>query len=319
MALPAFTMSELLAAGVHFGHRNFRWNPKLKSYIFGTRNGIHVIDLNQTVPLLYTALAAIEATAARGGRVLFVGTRPNAQQVVKEAAESCGQYYINHRWLGGLMTNWKTVGQSIKRLRELDEGFKGSEAAQAQMADVRAKLAAPEQQADLQAQLAAIKDPLSHLTKKERLMRTRERDNLHRVLGGIVTMAGLPDLVVVLSVMEDKIAVDESKCLGIPVVGVVDTNANPAGVTYIIPGNDDSTRALSLYAKLCAESVKSGQLLHQQMAASQPQTAEGTASRGPRSPRQATVTLSKAAQAVVQAEVVADAAAEAAAAPAASA
>ncbi|MCA3244179.1 MAG: 30S ribosomal protein S2 [Alphaproteobacteria bacterium] len=312
MALPSFTMSELLAAGVHFGHRSFRWNPKLKSYIYGTRNGIHVIDLQQTVPMLYTALAAIEATAARGGRVLFVGTRPNAQQLVKEAAESCGQYYINHRWLGGLMTNWKTVGQSIKRLRELDEGFKASEAAAAQIAELKAKATTPEQLADLAPQVAAIKDPLAHLTKKERLMRTRERDNLHRVLGGIVTMAGLPDLVVVLSVMEDKIAVDEAKCLGIPVVGIVDTNANPQGVTYIVPGNDDSTRALSLYAKLCAESVKSGQVLHQQLAASQPTASgEGQAPRGPRGGKQATVTLSKAAQAAVQAEAAAEAAAAA--------
>jgi small subunit ribosomal protein S2 len=302
MALPAFTMSELLGAGVHFGHRNFRWNPRLKSYIFGTRNGIHVIDLQQTVPLLYTALAAVEATTARGGRVLFVGTRPNAQQIIKEAALSCGQYYINHRWLGGLLTNWKTVGQSIKRLRELQEQFAASEAVQAQIAELKAK-ATPENPVDL----SGIKDPMSHLTKKERLMRTRERANLDRVLGGIMTMAGLPDLVVVLSVKEDKIAVDEATRLGIPVIGIVDTNADSEGVTYVVPGNDDSSRALSLYTRLFAESVKSGTALHQQMAAAQPQATEGS-TRAPRSKAQTTVTLSKAAQAVVAADAAAEAA-----------
>ncbi|MFN7162990.1 MAG: 30S ribosomal protein S2 [Pseudomonadota bacterium] len=302
MALPAFTMSELLGAGVHFGHRNFRWNPRLKSYIFGTRNGIHVIDLQQTVPLLYTALAAVEATTARGGRVLFVGTRPNAQQIIKEAALSCGQYYINHRWLGGLLTNWKTVGQSIKRLRELQEQFAASEAVQAQIAELKAK-ATPENPVDL----SGIKDPMSHLTKKERLMRTRERANLDRVLGGIMTMAGLPDLVVVLSVKEDKIAVDEATRLGIPVIGIVDTNADSEGVTYVVPGNDDSSRALSLYTRLFAESVKSGTALHQQMAAAQPQAAEGS-TRAPRSKAQTTVSLSKAAQAVVAADAAAEAA-----------
>jgi small subunit ribosomal protein S2 len=307
MALPAFTMSELLGAGVHFGHRDFRWNPRLKSYIYGTRNGIHVIDLQQTVPLLYTALAAIEATAARGGRVLFVGTRANAQEVMKEAALSCGQYYINHRWLGGLLTNWKTVSQSIKRLRELEEQYKASELIQAQIAELKAK-ATPEQPADL----SGLKDPIAHLTKKERLMRERERTNLNRVLGGIVTMAGLPDLVVVLSVKEDKIAVDEATRLGIPVIGIVDTNADPEGVTYIVPGNDDSTRALSLYTRLFAESVKSGAVLHQQMAATQAQpAAEGGAPRSPRAKTQTTVTLSKAAQAAVAAEVQAEAAAKA--------
>ncbi len=298
MALPHFTMSELLGAGVHFGHRSFRWNPKLKSYIYGTRNGIHVIDLTQTVPLLYTALAAIEATVARGGRVLFVGTRANARAVVKEAADSSNMYFINHRWLGGTLTNWKTVSQSIKRLKDIEEGFKASEEAAKQVAELQAK-ATPENPVDT----SHIKDPLSHLTKKERLMRTRERENLSRVLGGIMNMPGLPDIIVVLSVHEDKIAVDEAACLGIPVVGVVDTNANPEGVTYIVPGNDDSTRAISLYAHLCAEAAKSGAELHKQMAVHQPQQTEGQGpSRGPRSKQTTTVTLSKAAQAVVAAE-----------------
>jgi small subunit ribosomal protein S2 len=310
MALPHFTMSDLLAAGVHFGHRNFRWNPKLKSYIFGVRNGIHVIDLNQTLPLLYTALAAIEATTARGGRVLFVGTRPQARQLVKEAAESCGMFYVNHRWLGGIMTNWKTVSQSIKRLKEIEEGFKASEEAAKNRAELLAKATA-ENPVDV----SHIKDPLAHLTKKERLMRTRERENLNRVLGGITNMNGVPELVVVLSVHEDKIAVDEAAKLGVPVVGIVDTNANPEGVNYIVPGNDDSSRALNLYARLCAEAVLSGVALHKQMAASQPQANADTqgSSRGLRSKATTTVTLSKAAQAAVAAEEKAESAPVAAA------
>jgi small subunit ribosomal protein S2 len=306
MALPQFTMSELLAAGVHFGHRGFRWNPKLKSYIYGTRNGIHIFDLTQTVPLLYTALAAIEATVARGGRVLFVGTKKQAQQVSRDAAERSGMYFVNHRWLGGILTNWKTVSQSIKRLKEIEEGFKGSEEAKAALA---AAIEAAGPEGYHQIDRSQFKDPMAHLTKKERLMRTRERVNLNRVLGGIMNMAGLPDLVVVLSVHEDKIAVDEAAKLGIPVVGIIDTNADPEGVTYVIPGNDDSARALSLYAKLMTDSVLSGIALQAQLHAAQPQVASGEV-RAPRAKAQTTVTLSKAAQEMVAAE-------EAAAAPAA--
>ncbi|NBV54182.1 MAG: 30S ribosomal protein S2 [Proteobacteria bacterium] len=297
MALPQFTISELIGAGVHFGHRSFRWNPKLKSSIYGTRNGIHIIDLQQTVPALYSALAAIEATVARGGRVLFVGTKKQAQQVALEAAEKCGMYYVNHRWLGGILTNWKTVSQSIRRLKDIEEAFKGSEEAQKKLAEMMAT-ATPENPVNA----SMVKDPMSHLTKKEVLMRTRERANLRRVLGGIMNMAGLPDLLVVLSVHQDKIAVDEAARLGIPVVGIVDTNANPEGVTYMVPGNDDSTRALSLYARLCADAVLSGiamqASLHQpvQAAAS---NAEGR-TRAPRGP--VTVTLSKAAKEVAAAD-----------------
>lgn len=291
-------MSELIAAGVHFGHRSFRWNPKLKSSIYGTRNGIHIIDLQQTVPALYSALAAIEATVARGGRVLFVGTKKQAQQVALEAAEKCGMYYVNHRWLGGILTNWKTVSQSIRRLKEIEEGFKGSEEAQKKLAEMMAA-ATP----DNPVNPSMVKDPMAHLTKKEILMRTRERANLRRVLGGIMNMAGLPDLLVVLSVHQDKIAVDEAARLGIPVVGIVDTNANPEGVTYMVPGNDDSTRALSLYARLCADAVLSGIAmqanLHQPAQASASNAAEGR-TRAPRGP--VTVTLSKAAKEAAAAE-----------------
>lgn len=314
MALPQFTMSELLGAGVHFGHRSFRWNPKLKSYIYGTRNGIHIFDLNQTVPLIYTALAAIEATVARGGRVLFVGTKKQAQAVAKDAADRSGMYFVNHRWLGGILTNWKTVSQSIKRLKEIEEGFKGSEIAKKALED--ALLAAGDAAGQQLVDRNQFKDPMAHLTKKERLMRTRERINLNRVLGGIMNMAGLPDLVVVLSVHEDRIAVAEAVKLGIPVIGIVDTNADPDGVTYVIPGNDDSARALSLYSKLMTDAVLSG-IQMQAALHTAPQAAVGEANRGPRVKAQTTVTLSKAAQEVATAEAAAEAAP--AAAPAAEA
>ena len=295
MALPQFTISELLGAGVHFGHRSFRWNPKLKSYIFGIRNGIHVIDLQQTVPLMFNALSTIEATVARGGRVLFVGTKSQAQQVVVEAAERCGMYHVNHRWLGGLLTNWKTISQSIRRLKELEEHFTQSEAAAVKLAELRAA-ATP----DAPVSKDAVRDPLAHLTKKERLMRTRERANLRRLLGGIMNMAGLPDLVVVLSVHQDKIAVDEAACLGIPVIGIVDTNADATGVTHVIPGNDDSVRALSLYARLFADAVLSG--IAQQASLAQP-TVSSDAPRANRAAKgPTTVTLSKKAQEVATAD-----------------
>ena len=306
MALPQFTMSEMLGAGVHFGHRSFRWNPKLKSYIYGTRNGIHIFDLTQTVPMMYTALAAIEATVARGGRVLFVGTKKQAQQVSKDAADRCGMYYVNHRWLGGILTNWKTVSQSIKRLKEIEEGFKGSAEAKAAYDAALAALGGDVNQIDRN----QFKDPMSHLTKKERLMRTRERENLNRVLGGIMNMAGLPDLVVVLSVHEDKIAVDEAVKLGIPVIGIVDTNADPEGVTYMIPGNDDSARALSLYAKLMTDAVLSG--IQMQAALHNAQPSVTNAGRGGgKGPT--TVTLSKAAQEAANTDAKAEAAAPVAA------
>jgi small subunit ribosomal protein S2 len=289
MALPQFTVSELLAAGVHFGHRSFRWNPRMKGYIYGERNGIHIIDLAQTVPMLFSALAAIESTVARGGRVLFVGTQKQAQEVVKEASEKCGMFYINHRWLGGLLTNWKTVSNSIRRLRDLNDQMTASQAAQTKIAEMKA--AATE---DAPFDPSSVNDPMGHLTKKEALMRQRERDNLHRVLGGIMNMAGLPDLIVVLSVHQDRIAVDEAARLGVPVVGVVDTNSTDEGVTFVIPGNDDSSRALSLYARLCSEAVLSG-LAMQSQHAPVSKSADGTVmARAPK--KQTTVTLSKKAQ-----------------------
>lgn len=311
MALPQFTMSDLLSAGVHFGHRSHRWNPKLKSYIYGTRNGIHIMDLMQTVPALYTSLAAIEATVARGGRVLFVGTKKQAQKVVLEAAERCGMYYVNHRWLGGILTNWKTVSQSIRRLKEIEEGFKGSEEAAKKLAELIAT-ETPENPVDR----SSIKDPMAHLTKKEVLMRTRERSNLHRVLGGIMNMAGLPDLIVVMSVHQDKIAVDEANRLGIPVIGIVDSNATTDGVTYVIPGNDDSTRALSLYARLMADAVLSGIAMQASLHSAPQSHAPSSEIKAPRAKAQTTVTLSKAAQAAADADDKAPAAEAAAAAPA---
>ncbi|HEX2859669.1 MAG TPA: 30S ribosomal protein S2 [Alphaproteobacteria bacterium] len=307
MALPQFTMTDLLGAGVHFGHRAFRWNPKLKSYIYGERNGIHIIDLQQTLPAIYTALSAIEAAVARGGRVLFVGTRKQAQGVVREAAERCGMYFVNHRWLGGTLTNWKTISKSIKRLRDLEQLFKDSAEAQARIAEAQAA-ATPENPFNRD----SIKDPMAHYVKKERLMLERERENLHRVLGGISSMAGLPDVVVVMSVHQDKIAVDEANRLGIPVVGIVDTNASDEGVDYVIPGNDDSVRALNLYARLCADAAISG--IAMQASLHQPggnaAGAEG-ASRGARK-GPVTVSLSKKAREVAKADDKAADAAEAA-------
>ncbi|MCP5404969.1 MAG: 30S ribosomal protein S2 [Pseudomonadaceae bacterium] len=304
MALPQFTVSDLLSAGVHFGHRSFRWNPKLRSYIYGQRNGIHIIDITQTVPMLYTALAAVESTVARGGRVLFVGTKKQAREAVQEAAEKCGMFYINHRWLGGLLTNWKTVSKSIARLKDLEAQFAGSADAAKKIEELQA--AATE---DAPADLSQVKDPMGHYTKKERLMLERERDNLKRVLGGIMNMAGLPDLVVVLSVHEDKIAVDEANRLGIPVVGVVDTNASDDGVAYVIPGNDDSSRALSLYSRLVADAVLSGIAMQAHNAPVVKSAGGVVAARAPK--KETTVTLSKKAQEVANAEAAAEAAAPA--------
>ncbi|PIZ30993.1 MAG: 30S ribosomal protein S2 [Alphaproteobacteria bacterium CG_4_10_14_0_8_um_filter_53_9] len=298
MALPAFTISEMMAAGVHFGHRTYRWNPQMRDYIFGARNGIHIFDLTKTVPLTYSALAAVEATVARGGRVLFVGTKRQAQGVCKEEAERCGMYYINHRWLGGLLTNWKTIGKSIKRLRDLNQDFNDSAAAATKFAEMQAA-ATPEAPVTRE----MVRDPLAHLTKKERLMLERERTNLDRVLGGILNMGGLPDIVVVLSVHEDRIAVQECNRLGIPVIGVVDSNASDEGVNFVIPGNDDSIRSLGMYARLCADSVISGIEMQAQSSAVKPTATVGGVTEIKSAPRKATtVTLSKAAQAVANAD-----------------
>ncbi|WP_147124954.1 30S ribosomal protein S2 [Shimia ponticola] len=225
MALPEFTMRQLLEAGVHFGHQTQRWNPRMGEFIYGARNGIHIMDLTQTVPMLDAALNVIRETVAKGGRVLFVGTKRQAQQPIADAAERCAQYYMNHRWLGGTLTNWKTVSQSINRLRAIDETMEtGAEG----------------------------------LTKKERLGMERDQAKLQASLGGIREMGGVPDLLFVIDVNKESLAIAEAKKLGIPVVAVVDTNCNPEGVDYIIPGNDDAARAIALYCDLAARAALDG-------------------------------------------------------------
>ncbi len=225
MALPDFTMRQLLEAGVHFGHHTRRWNPKMSPYIFGIRNGIHIVDLEQSVPLLRQGLEAIREVVAGGGRVLMVGTKRQAQEAITEAAKRCGQYYVNYRWLGGMLTNFKTISQSIKRLREVDE-----------------RIAAEE----------------SGLTKRELLTLTRDRDKLERALGGIKEMGGLPDILFVIDTNKEAIAVAEANTLRIPVVAILDSNSSPDGIAYPIPGNDDAMRAIHLYCDLVASAVLDG-------------------------------------------------------------
>ena len=225
MALPDFTMRQLLEAGVHYGHQTQRWNPRMAPYIYGDRNGIHILDLTQTVPMLEQALKVIRDTVAKGGRVLFVGTKRQAQKSVADAAEKSAQFYMNHRWLGGTLTNWKTVSQSINRLKAIDETMAhGAEG----------------------------------LTKKERLQLEREQSKLQASLGGIREMGGLPDLLFVIDVNKEDLAILEAKKLGIPVVAVVDTNTSPEGVDYIIPGNDDAARAIALYCDLASRAALDG-------------------------------------------------------------
>ena len=227
MAMPEFTMRQLLEAGVHFGHNTRRWNPKMEPFLFGIRNGVHIIDLQQTVPMLHAALAAVREVTARGGRVLFVGTKRQAAEIVAGSAGRCGQYFVNHRWLGGTLTNWKTITASIRRLRELDEMLSSSEISDA-------------------------------LTKKELLNLTRERDKLERSLGGIKEMGGLPDLLFVIDTNKEDIAVAEAVKLSIPVIAVIDSNSDPAGITFPIPGNDDAIRSIALYCDLVSAAVLDG-------------------------------------------------------------
>ena len=226
MALPDYSMRQLLEAGVHFGHQAHRWNPKMAEFIFGTRNNIHIIDLAQSVPMLHRALQAVSDTVAKGGRILFVGTKRQAQDAVADAAKRCAQYYVNSRWLGGTLTNWKTISGSIKGLRKLEEML-GSGEAQA-------------------------------YTKKERLTLTRERDKLDRALGGIKDMGGLPDLLFVIDTNKEDIAIKEARRLNVPVAAVVDTNCNPDGITFVVPGNDDASRAITLYCDLIARAAIDG-------------------------------------------------------------
>ncbi|MFM2355962.1 MAG: ribosomal protein [Pseudomonadota bacterium] len=225
MALPDFSMRQLLEAGVHYGHQTQRWNPKMGEFIYGDRNGIHIIDLTQTVPMLDAALNVIRETVAKGGRILFVGTKRQAQKSIAEAAEKCAQYYMNHRWLGGTLTNWKTVSLSINRLKQIDE---------------------------------IMQHGAEGLTKKERLGMEREQAKLQASLGGIREMGGLPDLLFVIDVGKEDLAINEANKLGIPVVGIVDTNNSPKGVDYVIPGNDDAARAISLYCDLVSRAALDG-------------------------------------------------------------
>lgn len=225
MAQVEFTMRQLLEAGVHFGHQTQRWNPRMSEFIYGARNGIHIMDLTQTVPMLDAALKAISDTVAKGGRILFVGTKRQASGPIADAAEKSAQYFMNHRWLGGTLTNWKTVSQSINRLKEIDE-----------------KIAAGGE----------------GLTKKERLNMERDQAKLQASLGGIREMGGVPDLLFVIDVKKEALAIAEANKLGIPVVAVVDTNCSPEGVDYIIPGNDDASRAIALYCDLAARAALEG-------------------------------------------------------------
>ena len=220
-----FTMRQLLEAGVHFGHQTHRWNPKMGSYIYGVRNGIHIMDLSQTVPLLHQALEVVSDTVAKGGRVLFVGTKRSAAEQIAESAKRCAQYYVNARWLGGMLTNWKTISNSIKHLRHVDE--------------VIAK------------QGVGFK-------KREVLNMAREKTKLEKALGGIKDMGGTPDLLFVIDTNKEAIAIKEANRLGIPVVAIIDTNSDPHGVTYPIPGNDDAARAVALYCDLVSKAVLEG-------------------------------------------------------------
>ncbi len=225
MALPEFSMRQLLEAGVHFGHQTQRWNPRMGEFIYGARNGIHIMDLTQTVPMLDAALNAVRETVAKGGRLLFVGTKRQASAPIAEAAEKCAQYYMNHRWLGGTLTNWQTVSKSIQRLKQIDEALEGG---------------------------------AEGLTKKERLGIERDQTKLQASLGGIREMGGVPDMLFVIDVKKEALAVAEANKLGIPVVAVVDTNCAPDGVDYIIPGNDDASRAITLYCDLVSRAALDG-------------------------------------------------------------
>ncbi|MDN3645724.1 30S ribosomal protein S2 [Pontixanthobacter aestiaquae] len=225
MAAPTVSMQQLIEAGAHFGHQTHRWNPRMKPYIFGARNGVHIIDLSQTVPLFARALDFVESTVRSGGKVLFVGTKRQAQEPIAEAARASGQHFVNHRWLGGMLTNWKTISQSIKRLKNLEEQLSGE---------------------------------TSGLTKKEVLQLTRERDKLELSLGGIRDMNGIPDVMFVIDANKEELAIKEANVLGIPVVAVLDTNVDPSGIAFPVPANDDASRAVRMYCDAIAEAAVSG-------------------------------------------------------------
>ena len=222
MATPVVSMAQLLEAGAHFGHQTHRWNPKMKPYIFGDRNGVHIIDLSQSVPLFARALDFVRSTVQAGGKVLFVGTKRQAQEPIAEAANRSGQFYVNHRWLGGMLTNWKTISGSIKRFKMMEEQIAGDTAG---------------------------------LTKKEILKLTRERDKFELSLGGIRDMGGLPDVIFVIDVNKEELAIKEANVLGIPVVAILDTNTDPSGIAFPVPGNDDASRAILLYCNAIADTI----------------------------------------------------------------
>lgn len=222
MATPVVSMAQLLEAGAHFGHQTHRWNPKMKPYIFGDRNGVHIIDLSQSVPLFARALDFVRSTVQAGGKVLFVGTKRQAQEPIAEAANRSGQFYVNHRWLGGMLTNWKTISGSIKRFKQMEEQLAGDTAG---------------------------------LTKKEILKLTRERDKFELSLGGIRDMGGLPDVIFVIDVNKEELAIKEANVLGIPVVAILDTNTDPSGIAFPVPGNDDASRAILLYCNAIADTI----------------------------------------------------------------
>jgi len=226
MTLPVFTMRQMIESGVHFGHTTRRWNPKMKPYIFGVRDGVHIMDLQQSVPMMHRALEAVRDVAASGGKVLFVGTKRQAQDIIANAAVKCGQHYVNSIWMGGTLTNWRTISQSVKRLKTLEEKMEKGET--------------------------------EGLTKKERLTIQRQVNKLNKALGGIKNMNGRPDIIFVQDVIKDHLAIAEANCLKIPVVAVCDSNADPDGVTYVIPGNDDAIKAITLYCDLISAAVLDG-------------------------------------------------------------
>jgi len=290
MALPDFSMRQLLEAGAHFGHQTHRWNPKMDRYIFGSRSNIHIIDLSQSMPLLHQALVKVREVAASGGRVLFVGTKRQASEPVATAARRCAQYYVNHRWLGGTLTNWRTISGSIARLRELEGVLDGGE---------------------------------SGRTKKELLQLTREREKLELSLGGIKDMGSIPDLMFVIDTNKEGIAIQEARKLNIPVVAILDTNSDPDGITYPVPGNDDAARAIQLYCDLVADAVLDGLAAGQSAAgvdlgASEAPPIEPALTEAPAAasaPKAKKAAAAPAAEAAPEPEAVPEAAAEAAPAP----
>ena len=242
MALPDYSMSELLEAGAHFGHQKHRWNPKMEPFIFGVRNNIHILDLSQTIPLLHRALTAVRDVTKSGGRILFVGTKRQGQEIIANAANDCAQYYMNHRWYGGTLTNWKTISNTIKRLRTIEDLLDNED--------------------------------LSGLTKKELLKLNREKEKLDTSIGGIKDMGGLPDLIFVLDTVKEQIAIQEATKLNIPIAALIDSNSDPDGITYPIPGNDDSTKAISLFCDLISKAALEGIAQSQNETSVQTETAQ---------------------------------------------